>query len=481
MRFRTFIPAIIANIAASLSDLLLISASAWLIATASLHPTLSSLSIAITLVRFAGISRATLRYIDRFCSHKIIFRFLDNLRGFFYRNAARTLPLKSGRSYEGEFLHSIIVSADIRKDFLPRGVIPLSTATVVTILLTLYTRQPLIPLIFITNIALALLFDTKSADDSAYRSKILDFNDGREEFITFGTSYPIRQLNHYAKTFGEQNFLLSTRQIYIDTAFKLLNAAAFFFILLNIAPVADTITLTVYSLLFIAILDIFSQIHIAINFWKKIKAHTIDFTPILTSNHVSTTNHAVEVKNLTFKYANDKIFDDFNLNIARGDKIAIAGESGAGKTTLLYLITGLFAPDNGKIALGGSIAASTFNNYVFSNSIRYNFMILHENITDEQIFAALSVVGLENFNIDAPIGEDAANLSGGERNRLQIALAIAKNADILILDEPTAGLDKVCASNLISNLISTQKSKTLIVITHDSNHFQLFRRVQLVH
>lgn len=481
MSLKRLLPAILANIAAALSELLLIAASAWLIATAALHPPISKLALGITLVRTAGISRAVLRYADRFLSHKIIFRLLDDLREKIFRNAANCFPMKSGRSHEGELLHSLTVSADLRKDFLPRVVLPLSTAALVTILLTYFLREPLLPAIFIANVALAALINPNQPNDSDYRSKILDFNDGKDEFIIFGTNYPVNALNHAAKDFVEQNLQLTARQININTAFQILNTAGFFFILLNLAAVADTIALTVYALIFVATLEIFNSIHHAIQLWKKISAHNVEFIKSTAPAQILTTNHAVEVNNLTFSYAGEKIFDNFSLIIECGDKIAIVGESGAGKTTLLYLLTKLFTPDNGSIAICGNIAAATFNNYIFSNSIRHNFLILYENITDEQILSALEVCGLENFNIDAPIGEDAANLSGGERNRLQIALAIAKDADILILDEPTAGLDKICAETLIKNLITSQKNHTLIIITHDSNYFPNFRRFELVH
>ena len=120
MKFRNVLPAIVANISAALSELLLMASASWLIASAALQPPLSALSVGITLVRTAGISRAALRYADRFFSHKIIFKLLDDLREELFLKAAQILPLKSGRSHEGELLHSLTVSADLLKDFLPR-------------------------------------------------------------------------------------------------------------------------------------------------------------------------------------------------------------------------------------------------------------------------------------------------------------------------------------------------------------------------
>ena len=475
MSFKRFFPAIFANLAAALAEILLMAASAWLIASAALHPPLSKLSIGITLVRTAGISRAALRYADRFISHKVIFKLLDDLRRKIFLNAAKILPLKSGRSHEGDLLHNLTVSADLLKDFLPRVVLPLSTAALVTILLTFFLREPLFPLIFLANLIPIAL---KAADDSDYREKILDFNDGRDELKIFGTEPAIKRLNQAAKDFGAENFKLTARQINFDTGFRVLNAAGFFFMLLKIAAVADKIALTVWTLIFLATLEIFAQIPSAIQTLKKIRAVKLLDNKKTSAAQISTTDKAVEIKNLSFGY--DKpIFDDFSLTIERGEKIAIVGESGAGKTTLLYLLMKLFEPDSGTIAINGTISAATFTNYIFSASIRENFKILHENITDEEILSALRTCELENFEINAPIGEDGENLSGGERNRLQVALAMAKDAEILILDEPTAGLDRKNAEKLIENLIDATKNRTLIIITHDSNYFSEMGHIEI--
>ncbi|MBR3051628.1 MAG: ATP-binding cassette domain-containing protein [Selenomonadaceae bacterium] len=477
MSFKRFFPAIVANLSAALSEILLMASSAWLIASAALHPPLSSLSIGITLVRTAGISRAALRYADRFISHKIIFKLLDDLREKIFLKAAKIFPLKSGRAHEGELLHDLTVSADLLKDFLPRVVLPLSTAALVMILLTFFLREPLLPIIFLANLIPIAL---KAADDSDYREKILDFNDGRDELTIFGTKPAIKMLNQAAKEFGEENFKLTARKINFDTAFRVFNTAGFFFMLLKLSEVVDTIALTVWTLIFLATLEIFAQIPPAIRTWKKIRSIKLPDEKI-SAAQVFTTKNAVEIKNLSFKYADEKIFDDFSLKIERGEKIAVVGESGAGKTTLLYLLMKLFVPNSGTIAINGKIEASTFTNYIFSASIRENFKILHENITDEEILSALRTCELENFDINAPIGEDGANLSGGERNRLQVALAMAKDAEILILDEPTAGLDRKNAEKLIENLILATKNRTLIVITHDSNYFSEMGRIELVH
>ncbi|MBR3961027.1 MAG: hypothetical protein IKK13_02300, partial [Clostridia bacterium] len=300
MSFKRFFPAIFANLAAALAEILLMAASAWLIASAALHPPLSKLSIGITLVRTAGISRAALRYADRFISHKVIFKLLDDLRRKIFLNAAKILPLKSGRSHEGDLLHNLTVSADLLKDFLPRVVLPLSTAAIITILLTFFLFEPLkwfamiLPAIFFINLIPIAL---KAADDSDYREKILDFNDGRDEFKIFGTAPAIKRLNQAAKDFGAENFKLTARQINFDTAFKVLNAAGFFFMLLKVAAVADTIALTVWTLIFLATLEIFAQIPSAIRTLKKIRAVKLLDNKKTSAAQIYKTDKAVEIKN----------------------------------------------------------------------------------------------------------------------------------------------------------------------------------------
>ncbi|MBR1807133.1 MAG: ATP-binding cassette domain-containing protein [Selenomonadaceae bacterium] len=484
-----FLPAIVANISAALSEILLMASAAWLIASAALHPPLSALSVGITLVRTAGISRAALRYADRFLSHKIIFASLDDLREEIFRRVAKVLPLKSGRTHEGELLHALTISADLLKDFLPRVILPLVTAALVTVLLTGFLFAPLkmfaltLPAIFVATIILSALLDAQATDDSLYREKILDFTDGRDELKIFGVEPAIQSLDTAAKTFGADSFRLTARQINFDTAIKIFVAAGFFFVLLKLGATVDKIALTVWALIFLATLELFAQIPSSIRTWKKIRAVTLPDEKNLSRVpcRLSLINNAVEMRNVTFGYSSEKILRDLSLTVKRGEMLAIVGESGAGKTTLLYLLTKLFAAESGTVATGGTISASTFANYIFSASIRANFKIYCGDVSDEKIFDALKLCGLDGFDIDSEIGFDGAKLSGGERNRLQIALALSTEPGILILDEPTAGLDKSRAESLVTALVadSRKKNRTLIVITHDSNYFAELGRFEL--
>ncbi|MBQ7704691.1 MAG: ATP-binding cassette domain-containing protein [Selenomonadaceae bacterium] len=465
---KKFLPAIAANISAAFSEILLMASAAWLIASAALQPPLSSLSVGITLVRTAGIARAVLRYFDRFLTHKIIFKYLDDLREELFKSAALTKKFSSG-----EFLHELIITADLLKDFLPRVVLPLSTAALTTILLTYFLIAPLgifagiLPAIFFAVIILSIKFKVETADDSEYRAKLLDFNGGKDELKIYGVKPALKILNRTAENFGTSQLKIQTRQLNFDTFIKIFIAAGNFLILLKLGAVVDKINLTVWALILFVAQEIFSAVPAAVRSFRDIGVKGYRDIGVKGIVKNFSTDFAVEFRNVNFGY-DFPIIKNFNLQIERGEKVLIVGESGAGKTTLLYLMTKILQPDSGEIFIGGKVAAATSTNYIFSQSIRFNFEIY---ATDAEIFNALKICQLENFEIDTEIGEDAAKLSGGERGRLQIALALAKNPDILILDEPTAGLDKILAEKLIAALVDdcNKKNRTLIIITHDLN------------
>ena len=327
------------------------------------------------------------------------------------------------------------------------------------------------------NIIFAKIFSVEEADDSIYREKILDFYEGRDELKIFGIKPAVKKLNSCAEKFADAQKKISCKQINFDTAIKFFNAAGIFFILLELE--VERIEFAVWIFILLSVFEIYLMIPQAIFTYKKIFLEQIKLENIEKNISISK-NFAVNFENVSFSY-DDKNFvlKNFNLRVERGEKICIVGESGAGKTTLLYLMTNIFQPADGKILIGGKIFAATHENFIFSKSIRYNFEMLHEKISDAEIYEILKICQLENFEIDSEIGENANFLSGGERVRLQIALALAKNPEILILDEPTAGLDKIRAENLIDAVIfdSTKKNRTLIIITHDKNISKKFSKI----
>lgn len=481
---KKFLPAIAANISAALSEILLMASAAWLIASAALQPPLSALSVGVTLVRTAGISRAALRYADRFFSHKIIFSLLNELREKIFLTAAAKLPL-----LEGELLRDLTHTADLLKDFLPKVIAPLSAAAACTLLLTSLLAPKInffsliLPAIFFANLLAAFFFSDTEPDDSEYRGKILDFSAARDELKIYGRGPALRQLDLAAKNFGQTLTQKKSRRENFRSALEIFNVAATCLILFELFPTVDKIFFVVWAMILISVQEIFSRIPEAIRTYKEIKKIQPTFHEIKKIPATRSENFAVELDNVSFSYDKKNfVLKNFSLQVERGETLAILGESGSGKTTLLRLMLGLFAPDSGTIAVGGKISAATSTNFIFSPSARFNFLALHENISEKKISDALEVSQLAHLDIDLPLGEDGENLSGGERVRLQIALAVAACPEILVLDEPTAGLDRLCAEKLIDSLTdwAAKNFCAMIIITHDLKIAEKFsRRIEL--
>jgi len=175
-----------------------------------------------------------------------------------------------------------------------------------------------------------------------------------------------------------------------------------------------------------------------------------------------------------------KIIDNLNLKVHENEIILICGNSGSGKTTLLEIISGLTNPQKGKITWKNKILSSRqrrwFCGVVFQFPERYfigttigkELKIGHKSLREKNIEIVLNKVGLKKINLPQP----PEQLSGGQQRRLAVAVQLLRNPSILLLDEPTAGLD-YSMRNDVKNLILDLKNKnTIIIVTHEPALFE---------
>lgn len=191
----------------------------------------------------------------------------------------------------------------------------------------------------------------------------------------------------------------------------------------------------------------------------------------------------IEFKNVGKSYGKRQVLSTINLQIAAGEKIALVGESGAGKTTLLNLLLGFEAATEGLILLNGltvnpecaaqAIAWVGQNAYIFHGSIKDNIALTEPDASEQSIVNAAQAAGVTEFSAQlpegllTPIGERGFGLSGGQVQRIALARAFLKNADIVLLDEPTANLDLSNKTLLLDVIDQLFSDKTLIIATHD--------------
>jgi ABC-type bacteriocin/lantibiotic exporter with double-glycine peptidase domain len=193
------------------------------------------------------------------------------------------------------------------------------------------------------------------------------------------------------------------------------------------------------------------------------------------------------------------LLEDIKLQIHKGDRIAILGRSGAGKSSLLRLIAGLYPPTVGRFLILGQEAHDIDQDQyrrrigivsqeivLIDGSIKENIRYGAPNINCDDVTKAARVVGLDVFieglpaGYDTLIGTRGLTLSGGQRQRIGIARAIARNPEILVLDECASGLDSISESNLWRELLGLQSERTIIVATHRLSGIQYFNQIHVM-
>ena len=194
---------------------------------------------------------------------------------------------------------------------------------------------------------------------------------------------------------------------------------------------------------------------------------------------------AIRLENVTFSYDGKRdVLRGVNMSFADKGMTGIVGESGCGKSTVVNMLIGAFRPQKGCVTIGGKrlenlsrenwyshLAVVSYNTYIFNESVRDNFKMAKETVTEEEMFSALEKVNLKEFvksngGLDKVIIEDANNISGGQKQRLALAIALISNKDIYVFDEATSNIDIDSETIIMKNIKEISKEKSVIVISH---------------
>lgn len=203
----------------------------------------------------------------------------------------------------------------------------------------------------------------------------------------------------------------------------------------------------------------------------------------------------IKITNLCFQYNNKKVINNLNVEIHKGEKIALVGSSGSGKTTLIKLLLGLLKYDSGSIQIDGNelrdiCLESLYKNVsyisqeapVFDGTVREN-IVYNQNQNDQYIQEILVKMRLDDsvskmdHGIDTLIGERGMILSGGERQRLALARLWFQKNNIVILDEATSALDNITEEAVMNEVLSLLSEKTVIAIAHRLTSIINFDRI----
>jgi ATP-binding cassette subfamily C protein LapB len=209
----------------------------------------------------------------------------------------------------------------------------------------------------------------------------------------------------------------------------------------------------------------------------------------------------IEFRNVSFRYpgASEKALDEVNFTIEAGDKVALLGRVGSGKSTIARLILGLYPPEDGLILVDGTdirqldpvslrskIGAAMQESVLLTGSVRENIILGRPHVDDEEMLRATHLSGTHQFmgqianGYDLRLADRGEGLSGGQRQSIAIARALAGRPPIVVFDEPTSAMDTQTETALIQRLNEELKDRTVVLITHRPPLLALVKRIILI-
>ncbi|MDT3411548.1 heme ABC transporter ATP-binding protein/permease CydC [Kosakonia cowanii] len=466
-------------------------------------------------VRGAAITRTAGRYFERLVSHDATFRVLEHLRVTTFSKLLPLSPAGLARFRQVDVLNRVVADVDTLDHLYLRVISPLVGALVVIIVvlvglsvLDLSLALMLSGIMLATLLILPPLFyragkatgENLTALRGQYRQQLTSWLQGQAELTIFGASQRYReQLENTELSWHEAQRRQSDLSAVSQAVMLTISGAAVIVMLWfasgdvggNTEPGA-LIALFVFCALaaFEALAPVtgaFQHLGQVIASATRVTQLT-DCQPEVTFPATRTAvprQVSVALTDVSFSYPGQpqRALDSLNVSIAAGEHVAILGRTGCGKSTLLQLLTRAWDPQQGEIHLQDrplrSYAEADLRSlismvpqrvHLFSATLRDNLLLASPQASDEMLSATLERVGLEKLldenGLNAWLGEGGRQLSGGELRRLAIARALLHDAPLVLLDEPTEGLDASTESQILDLLDEVMRGKTVLMVTH---------------
>lgn len=508
---------IILGIAAIAAGIGLLGTSAHIIASAALHPSIATLQVAIVGVRFFGISRGVFRYLERLVSHSVNLKIVTRLREDFYHRIEPGAPENLVALRGGDVLQRVIGDLEVLENFYVRVLAPVMIALVVVIGTSLfigtYAFELGLVLFFgmvITGFiqpVIALLVTRKPSESLVHlnaksSAKWVETLQGLEDIQACNAQrYAYAPLLEDIALAGKMQKRLSVLSgINSGMGLLLMNLTLIAILWVAIPIVNDGglsgVSLAVIVLITLASFEAVNPLPAAAHQLSasRIAARRLfspvgeDHNQLVRIDSELTSFQGVKLEGIRFSYPDrdEKVLDDVDLHLKRGQKIAVLGTSGAGKTSLINVLvvfqqaqSGTFKVDGVDVkgidpdAVRSLFAVLPQNIYLFNGDIRENLLVANPAATDEDLQHAIEQAGLLDWlhsqpeGLDTWIGERGVKISGGEKQRLAAARVMLQDRPFILLDEPTSNLDRVSAERVMRSLFQHAEQRGLLLITHD--------------